>query len=68
MSEDSRQLTSAWRALESQWLETRSHWQDSVALEFERRCWNDLHQQTGELLRTAERLDAALSQALRSAD
>jgi hypothetical protein len=68
MSEGSRQLAAAWGALASQWLETRSHWRDAVALEFEGRCWNELHQQTQELLRAAERLENAFPRALRSTD
>jgi hypothetical protein len=68
MSEASQQLAVAWSALVSQWLETRSQWRDTVALEFENRCWNELHQQTQELLRAAERLDDTLSRALSSRD
>lgn len=68
MSEASRQLAAAWSALASQWLETRSHWRDAVAVEFEKRFWNELHQRTHELLRAEERLDEICSQALRSAD
>lgn len=68
MSEPSQQLVAAWSALASQWLETRSHWRDSMALEFENSCWNELHQQTQELLRAAKRLDNVLSRALRSTD
>jgi hypothetical protein len=61
MSEASRELAAAWSALARQWQETRSHWRDAVAHEFEGRFWNDLHQQTHELLRAAERLDDTLS-------
>jgi hypothetical protein len=68
MSEGSRQLTGAWSVLASQWLETRSQWRDSVAMEFEICCWNELHQRTRELLLSTERLDDTLSRALRSTD
>lgn len=68
MSEASQELAAAWSVLASQWLETRSHWRDAVALEFEGRCWSELHQQTQELLRAAKRLDDTFSQALRSID
>ena len=66
MNEGSRRLAAAWSALASRWLEVRSRWQDTVALEFESHCWNELQQQTQELLRAAERLDETLSRALRS--
>lgn len=68
MSEGSRQLAEAWAVLARQWLETRAHWRDAVALDFERRCWDELHRQTHELLRAAERLDETLSSALRSTE
>jgi len=68
MNEGSRQLTMAWSALAGQWQETRSHWRDVVAQDFEGRCWNGLQQQTRELLRAAERLDETLSRALSGTD
>jgi len=68
MNEGSRQLAAAWSVLASQWLETRSHWRDAVALEFESHCWDELYQQINELMRAAERLDDTLSRALRSTD
>lgn len=68
MNEGSRQLAAALSAMASQWLETRSHWKDAAARDFEGYCWNELHWQTQELLHAADRLDDILFQALRSID
>ena len=39
-----------------------------MALEFEGSCWNELHQQTRELLQAAKRLDDVFSRALKSTE
>jgi hypothetical protein len=68
VSEPRQDLAAAWRALSGQWLDTRAHWDDAVAQEFERRYWTEMQQQMKDLMQAAEQLEETYSRALRSCD
>lgn len=68
MSDLSEPVAIAWRAVESQWQQTRSLWRDRMGLEFEQRFWLELEQQTRELRAAAATLEESLSRALRCRD
>jgi hypothetical protein len=64
-SEAEADLHLAFTVLTERWNETRSLWRDSIALEFEQHFWSEVSQNTRNLERSAEALNAVLEQALR---
>lgn len=55
--------TAHWHALDALWHETRNHWRDSVAADFESTFWRGFNEQVVELVLTMEQLNDALEQA-----
>ncbi len=68
-SQDSQgELHAAWAALTVQWQETRLHWRDEIALEFEGRYWERVERDTAAFIGAAERLNETIDRALRDTD
>lgn len=63
LSVGSSKLTDAFKQLRSRWEETRAHWQDEVAQEFEDQSWQPLEMQVQITLRGIERLSQELARA-----
>jgi hypothetical protein len=63
LSVGSSKLNEAFKDLRSRWEETRAHWQDDVALDFEDHHWRILELQVQATLRGIDRLSQELARA-----
>jgi hypothetical protein len=59
----SGKLKDALKELRTSWDETRAHWKDDVALDFDQRHWQPLEIQTEIALRAIDRLSEELAKA-----
>jgi hypothetical protein len=60
---NSAKLKDALKELRARWEETRAHWKDDVAQDFDDHHWRPLEMQTEVALRAIDRLAEELSRA-----
>ncbi|MBL9176108.1 MAG: hypothetical protein JNL10_21375 [Verrucomicrobiales bacterium] len=68
LTADRMRLSSLTRALRIQWDQTRDHWRDDQALDFERTYLMDLEASVENTVGTIEKLDALLTQLRRDCE
>lgn len=59
----SSKLKDALKDLRARWEETRAHWKDDVAQDFDNQHWRPLEMQTEIALRAIDRLSEELARA-----
>ena len=68
LTADRMRLTALTRALRIQWEQTKDHWRDDQAREFERTYLTDLEAGVGNTVGTIEKLDSLLTQLRRDCE
>jgi hypothetical protein len=68
LTADRMRLTALTRALRIQWEQTKDHWRDDQAREFERTYLMDLEAGVENTVGTIEKLDALLTQLRRDCE
>lgn len=63
----SETIASSWSLLQGEWAECREHWDDAVALRFEREFWSEWEKLLPSLIPVLRQLEDALSDAMQVA-